>query len=364
MKFGLYTFALLASISLTMPSMAQSLPFFVGTGDKDIYASSLQTDTGQLAPPRRVADMRSPGFVWIHPSLPVLYAVGAQGKESQLAAFSIGENQQLTEMASVATGGAGACFVTVSPDGRYAAVAHYGSGSVAIFPLADDGTPSRPSAVVQHTGGSVDAKRQDGPHAHSVRFDASGKRLMGADLGTDKLYLYDVTDDGGLHPASPPAIALPPGSGPRHFVVAPGGEHVLILNELAGTVCVAPINPATGQVTATVSSVDPDLSPEADRASAEILFHPGGRFVYASNRAPGEIAWFTWDGAVLTRRGGVDCGGDWPRNFRISPDGKFLLVANQKSGDVVAFTIDPDTGEPTANGAKIEIPAALCIKFN
>ena len=344
------------------PAAAGSLPFFVGTDADGVYASTLNTDTGKMSPPVLAGEMQAPGFLWIHPTLPVLYAVGGKGGESQLVAFAIGDDAQLTRVASVGTGGKGACFVTVSPDGRHAAVAHYGSGSVAVFPLGNDGTPGEP-AVTQHTGRSVHEKRQTAPHAHSVRFTPDGRTLMAADLGTDKLYVYGVTDAGGLEPASPPAVEMPPGSGPRHFVFAPDGRSVLVLGELSGTVSIAPIDPVTGGVTQTVSAVADDLPADAERASAEILFHPGGGYVYASNRGPGEVAWFAWDGEALERRGGVPGGGDWPRNFRLTGDGRFLLVANQRSGNVASFRVDEETGEPVATGQSVDVPGAMCIKF-
>ncbi|BAM04942.1 lactonase family protein [Phycisphaera mikurensis] len=352
---------LLGATLLATPAAAEPRPFFIGTDADGVYASTLDTDTGAMSPPVLAAAMEAPGFLWIHPTLPVLYAVGGGGG-SRLVAFRIGGEGGLTRSASVGTGGEGACFVTVSPDGRLAAVAHYNSGSVALFPLADDGTPGEPT-VARHAGRSVNEKRQTAPHAHSVRFTPDGRTLMAADLGTDKLYVYSVTGAGGLEPASPAAIDLPPGSGPRHFVFTPGGGAVLILNELAGTVSVAPVDPVTGGVTRTLPAVAADLPADAERASAEILFHPGGRHVYASNRGPGEIAWFAWNGENLERRGGVASGGDWPRNFRLTEDGRFLLVANQRSGNVASFRIDAQTGELVATGESIDVPGATCIKF-
>ncbi len=213
---------LLAATCVAGSAAAESLPFFVGTDADGIYAASLDTETGGLSQPQLVGEMRAPGFLWVHPTLPVLYAVGGPGPESELVAFGMGEDRRLARLASVGTGGKGACYVTVSPDGRYAAAAHYGSGSVAVFALAEDGTPGE-AVVTRHTGRSVDASRQTGPHAHSVRFSADGRALMAADLGTDKLCVYSVSEGGGLEPGSPPAIDLPPGSGPRHFVFAPEG---------------------------------------------------------------------------------------------------------------------------------------------
>jgi 6-phosphogluconolactonase len=61
--------------------------------------------------------------------------------------------------------------------------------------------------------------------------------------------------------------------------------------------------------------------------------------------------------------GFVPVEGDWPRNFSLSPDGNFMLVANQKSGNITVFKINKTTGIPVFTGNEIKIPAPVCIEF-
>jgi 6-phosphogluconolactonase len=108
----------------------------------------------------------------------------------------------------------------------------------------------------------------------------------------------------------------------------------------------------------------PDGFEEAN-TTAEIQFHPNGRFVYGSNRGHDSLAIFQYDPASgrLTPRGNVPTGGKTPRNFRLSPDGKWLIAANQNSNQLAAFRVGED-GIPVATGHTVNIPKPVCIKFS
>ena len=55
--------------------------------------------------------------------------------------------------------------------------------------------------------------------------------------------------------------------------------------------------------------------------------------------------------------------GNIPRNFVIDPTGKFLLAANQKSDQIVMFSIDPKDGKLQPTGQTIDVGAPVCIDF-
>jgi 6-phosphogluconolactonase len=55
--------------------------------------------------------------------------------------------------------------------------------------------------------------------------------------------------------------------------------------------------------------------------------------------------------------------GKTPRNFAISPDGRYLLAANQDSDSIVTMPIDPETGELGETVAVAEVPTPVCLEF-
>jgi 6-phosphogluconolactonase len=352
-----------------------AIRFYIGTAvnaDRGgIFESTLTPETGALSAPKLVAPTDRSTFIHLHPSLAVLYSVaelndGEQGKGAGVLAWKIDDKSgSLTEISRQPAGGEGACHVTVREDGKYVAIANYGSGSISLYPLMKDGRIEAASANIQHQGSGPDKGRQTAPHAHSVQFDASGNRLLAADLGTDDIFVYDIQSNGTLQPSSPPSLKMPPGSGPRHFAFSPDHRFLLGLGEMSGTISTFAFDKPNASPLSTVSTMAEGTPADAERSCAEILFHPSLPVVYCSNRGPHEIAVFDFDKATgkLTRRSALACGGKVPRNFRLTPDGRFLLVANQGSNNVAVLAVDQKTGDLSATEHSIEVPSPMCIKF-
>lgn len=375
-----YPIFLVIVLSLLAPLRGESLPLYIGTGGEAIYLTYFDSDSGTLSEPVRVADTPRPTFVWIHNHAdagPTLYSISelprgkASGRDGQVEGAAIvswsidPSDRTLTETSRQDAMSDGPCFVTVSEDGRYAAIANYGGGSVAIYPIDEQGRVRAASDHVVHRGSSVNRARQSEPHAHSIRFDPSGQRLVAADLGTDTVYVYELEADGKLSSPGPGGIPLAPGSGPRHLVFSPDGNYLLVLGELSGTITAVSYQPPQYSPVQTISTMADDAAADAPRGSAEILFHPAGKWVYCSNRGPNEIAHFEFnpDGGELQRISAVASGGKHPRNFRFSPDGNFMLVANQQTDNIVVFKVDPQTGELSPTTTELNVPQPMCLKF-
>jgi 6-phosphogluconolactonase len=376
MKFFLPAFVLLAMVPWMQALIAQDqLAFYVGTATTDesggIFQSQINLNDGTVTPPTLAVAASRTTFIWLHPTENVLYSVAevrsADGaKQPGVVAWAINpDDGKLSQINHQSAEGAGPCFVTVRADGKYAAVANYGNGSIAIYPLDKTGRLGPASGKVQHEGSGPVASRQAAPHAHSVRFDSTGTQLLAADLGTDDIFVFDVQADGSLQPAKVPSFKNPPGTGPRHFVFSPDNRYLLSLGELSGTISTFANQPPQAEPLSTVSTVAADIADDANRWCAEILFHPSLPVVYCSNRGPQEIAIFDYETKTgeLTRRGAVDCGGKTPRNFRLTPDGRYLLVANQDSDNIAVFKVDPQNGDLTLTDQSIAIPKPMCIKF-
>jgi 6-phosphogluconolactonase len=312
----------------------------------------------------------APSYVARHPHRDVLYAVN-ELPQGRLTAFLVGSDGLLKELSSWPTGGALPCFVTVTPDGAYAVVTNYGSGSVASFALAADGTPTHRADLAEHWADTPrydptddpgdelpdtradgrDPVRQEGPHAHSVALTAAG--VLALDLGLDTVYRYHLDPATGRLEGGDPLLRLPRGTGPRHLV-AVGDDVLHVVGELSGTVNTFA---RTGEQWHLVSSVPSSVSP--DRLPSEIAVSADHRFLYVANRGPDTIATFALDpdrpAAPPRPVGEVPTGGRWPRHFSIV-DG-YLYVANERSDSVVAFALDPVTGLPAPTGDILSTPS-------
>lgn len=351
------------------------LRIYVGTytsgASQGIYVGQLDLTTGGLRLDGVAAETKNPSFLAIHPSRRFLYAVGEIGdfagkRTGAVSAFRIepatGRLELLNQQSS---GGGGPCHLVVDPTGRNALVANYGGGSVSVLPIGEDGGLEPATAFMQHQGASVNPRRQQGPHAHSINLDAANRFALVADLGLDKILIYRFDPAAGtLAPNEPAWASVAAGAGPRHFAFHPNGKFAYVINELHSTLTAFHYDAARGALVQ-VQTVPTLPAPVEGNSTAEVQVHPSGRFVYGSNRGHDSIAVFAVDAdnGRLTLVEHEPTQGKTPRNFGVDPTGRFLLACNQGSDTIVSFRIDPETGALTPTGHRLDVPAPVCVKF-
>lgn len=289
---------------------------------------------GRFGVPVVVAEASNPSFLVVSSDGRFVYAV-LEGDKGAVGAWLVGDDdgpwQALGEQS---TGGSAPCHLTLSPDGRFVVVANYGSGSVSVHPLLDDGSVAARTDLVVHTGpvGPV-ADRQDGPHAHQVVFGPSG-HLFSCDLGLDAVIAYDLdAQTGRLLEMGRSALA--PGTGPRHLAFALDGSRAWVVGELSSTVTVCRVDGWSLTPVSTVSSRA--ASAVGENQPAEILVSAGGQELFVSNRGDDTVATFEVEGVSLRLSATVDCGGHWPRFIAFGEDEATVLVTNERSGSVTAL---------------------------
>jgi 6-phosphogluconolactonase len=256
--------------------------------------------------------------------------------------------------------------VSVHPSGRFALAAHYGSGQVAALPIGPDGRLGSASDVAQHAGQGPNASRQEGPHAHFVATDPSGRYVLACDLGIDRIMVSTLDlATGKLLPNGLPYAQVSSGAGPRHLAFHPSGRHVYVINELDSTLSAFAFDAARGalQILQTVSTLPGGFTGPSH--TAQVVVHPSGRFVYGSNRGHDSIVIFAIDATSgrLTLVDHASSGGKTPRNFNVDPTGTFLLVGNEASDTIVTFRVDRETGRLAMTGQTMASPAPVCIQF-
>ena len=375
--FGLLAWGADAALLRATQTPADRI-MYVGTytraPSKGIYAYRLRA-SGELTAMGSAglaAETENPSFLAVHPNGRFLYAVNEisryEGTDAgSVSAFSIDRaTGTLTLLNRVSSRGGGPCHLSIDTSGKWLFVANYGGGSVAGFPIQDDGKLGEASSFFQHSGSSVNKARQSGPHGHAVVMSPDNRFVLAADLGLDRVFAYRMAPAaGGLAPGDPPYASIAPGSGPRHLAFRPDGRFVYVLNEMLSNVAAFRYDAARGALAEVQTR---SMLPEGfsgENSGAEIAVHPTGRFLYASNRGHDSIAGFRIDGSAgtLTPIGHTSTQGKTPRNFAIDPSGRFLIAANQNSGTVVVFRIDQETGALTPAGTVLQVPSPVCIVF-
>ncbi|MDG9687560.1 lactonase family protein [Streptomyces sp. DH18] len=335
---------------------------FTSAGGRGITVVAVDPDSGALTETGVVENVDDPSYLTVtHTgSRPVLYAV-SETTQGAVAAYDIAGAVPRPLCAPVRVRGEAPTHLSVA--GGHLLTANYGSGSVTVLPLADDGTPRPPSDVLRHEGRGPDPARQRGPHAHQVLPDPSDRWVLSVDLGTDSVRIYSLEPQAGTLTVHQ-EVKLRPGSGPRHLAFHPDGRHVYILGELVPTVIVCRWDAASGVLEPVGStSLVPDGAGDVVSPSAPVVAHDG-RHLWAAVRGTDTIAVLSLGatGEQADLVASVPCGGRWPRDLVQHPSGTRLYTANERSGDVTWLDVDSATGIPHRAGS-LPVPGASSIAF-
>jgi 6-phosphogluconolactonase len=350
---------------------------------KGIYVSKFHPVSGELSKPQLAAEIINPAFLAIHPNHRFLYAVTEDplslgpnfDHSSYVSAYSIDSaTGKLNLLNKLPTGGTSTCYLSIDKIGHYLMFANFGSSSVTILRIKDDGSIGQQTAFMKHVGSGKDPAFQSKAHPHSIDVSPDNKFAVVSDLGVDKLFMYKFdASTGTLSPDQPPFVQAESGGGPRHFTFDSAGKFGYSLHEMSGYITVLAWNAASGSFTKIqdATSLQPDFIGAND--SAEIAIHPNGKFLYESNRrfrgpdmwGPDSIGVFAidTDKGTLTEVEQVPPGGTMPRNFAIDPTGSYLFAANELSGNVALFKIDASTGRLSPTKADLKIDVPVCIVF-
>lgn len=291
-----------------------------------------------------------------------VYSVGEdEGMTSTAHALSFDKaNGKLTLMNTRLTQGGAPCYINISPDGKYVITANYMGANISLIPIETSARLSENVSTIHFKGEGEIKNRQDQPHLHCVEFTPDGKFLLANDLGTDKIHVFPLDSDGKLDEKAVFDVNLESGSGPRHVCFSNDGRFAYLINEISGKVTALAYD---GQGLTPIQYIESDTVNA--QGSADIHLSPDGKFLYASNRLKSDgIAVFgvNQETGMLTKVG-YQLTGIHPRNFVITPDGRFLLVACRDSHVVQIFARDEKTGLLVDTGKSIETSKPVCLKF-
>lgn len=370
------TSMLAVAVTLSVRAAAPPKEFvYIGTyterGSRGIYVSEFDTVKGSLASPVLAAETSQPSFFAVSSDRKFLYAVNEvnhfNGEPAgAVSAFSIDSSTgKLTLLDQVSSRDPGPAYIILDGAGHFVLVANYDGGSVAVFRLQPNGSIGELTGFVRHKGSSLNRERQEGPHAHAIAMAPDNRFAIVADLGLDQLLVYPFDGSSGRL-GTPRIIKTEPGAGPRHLVFSSNGKFLYVINELKSTITVYSYAWRDGAMLPiqTISTLPSGFA--GSNTAAEVLLHPSGKFLYASNRGDeNSIAVFSIDSrtGTLTFIEDVPSGGKIPRNFGIDPSGEWLLAANQDSNTIVAFRINRESGHLTATGHAVEVKSPAIVHF-
>ena len=359
-----------------MENLAESM-VYVGTyADAEmesIFLYRLNPQTGELTRVKGFRGGKKPSYMTFDEQLRYLYAVNEreayEGKESgAVCAFSVDQQTGYLQLLNrVPSLGEEPVHITMDQEGKAVLVANYKTGSVAVFPVQEDGRLAETSDLRQHEGGGPDKDRQESAHAHYIAFSPDRRFVFVVDLGMDKVLRYRLdAGNGTLIPAEEPvAYTAKPGTGPRQLSFHPNGRYAYLIHELKSVVTALSYDGESAAFSEMQTMATVPEGFEGENKCGGIRVSPDGRHLYGSNRGHNSLVVYSIDesSGKLTHMEHVPSGGEWPREFAIDFTGNVLLAANQRSDNIASFKIDKATGRLTATGhqAEVEKPVFLQV---
>ncbi len=326
-----------------------------------VYSASFSQDAAHLSKPTLLYEMPDAG--WVHVGSKAIYSTGTVDGQPSVVSFL-----PSADLHSESLGSGSSCFVTLDRTETILISAQYGAGSVAVFPVNDDGSLGKQSQYIQHEGGSGIRNQQQSPHPHYVAISPDNRFAFVPDLGLDQLVVYHI-DLGAKKLLPCGRVDVAPGGGPRHMKFHPSGNYAFVLNELALAITVFRYDSRDGsmQKIETIPTLSASEKNEnRSNSGSEIRVHPSGKSVYAANRGHDSISCFTFDEQTgkLARSQVAPIHGSWPRNFALSPAGDKMLVAGRDSNSVTIFQVNGARGtlQYWQHGS-VFVPAPICVAF-
>ncbi|WP_129715171.1 lactonase family protein [Pedobacter sp. SYP-B3415] len=266
---------------------------------------------------------------------------------------------ELQTLQTLHCGGSDPCYISLAGDARHAFSAHYSDGSWSVFGIDQNGLLTGP---VQYFRYSEPGKSS---HVHAAVPGPEGDTLLIADLGLDRVlvYSYDVLND-KMPVADQPlsSVSFQAGTGPRHIIFSPDARYAAVCGELNGSLHIFEWDGSSLRLCDMKMLQEPDFN--GKNSAAEIHFSADGKFIYVSNRGDAnQLIVFSFEDGKATLVQRISSGGRTPRNFAISPDGKYLLAAHQTTNDIILFSRDSKTGLLSPAWVKLEVPAPVFLKF-
>jgi 6-phosphogluconolactonase len=354
---------------LTRTDMDTTYAFLLGTytelPEQGIHLVHYRPEKGGFEVRATASDPSNPSFLIANKKQTLAFCVeensGADG--GRVRSFQLTETG-FSAINSVSSMGNGPCYLSLDPSEKFLVVGNYSQGNFSVIPVSGDGHLEPAIQVIQHEGSSAHPRRQQQPHVHSTVFHPKDGRLLVADLGTDEVVVYNVTND----PKKPVQVTphfrlkVAPGAGPRHMVFNEAADLLYLVHEITAEIGVYHYEDGVLRHQETHSLLREGF--EGKVGAAEVRLSPEGKHLYVSNRGDAnELIVFGVSSAGLTHVQTVASEGEAPRNFNLTPDGAYLIVGNQNSNRLLSFRRDENSGQISPTGEYLDVHKPVYIDF-
>ncbi|MBQ7534043.1 MAG: lactonase family protein [Stomatobaculum sp.] len=345
--------------------------FFSGSwaaaDQEGIVKFRMDTDRETIEKEYAFTGILRPSYLAFNPDKTILYTVQEETPEGKVHALKL-EQDGLVPLKDLSTKGADPCHVSMDLNCRLMFADNYTSGSIAVYRMGKDGLPAEMCDFVQHRfeqtprqEAGVNQTRQEGPHCHYTK-EHNGQAFV-ADLGMDRVFIYDIDFKNGKFTDTGKRISFPAGCGPRHIEFHRTDPDIIyVICELASRIMVFRRDEEAADGSGYVLKQDISTLPEdfrGENIAAAVKMQ--NRLLFATNRGHDSIALYhVEDDGCLTLKQIVKTGGRTPRDFTMFGD--FCVIADQDSDSIDVLKVDWETETMTPTKMRAETPKPTCIR--
>ncbi|MDN7145330.1 lactonase family protein [Liquorilactobacillus mali] len=339
--------------------MTQKILFgtYTKKASKGIYEAILDENKKRLSTPKLFIQLDNPTYLQSN-SAGQVFTVAKDKDLGGIASFSGKTAPKLINTQTAA--GAPPCYVGLDNEHHLVFAANYHKGTVTVYKVDSDGVLTTVNEV-KHTGHGP-LPEQDTAKIHFTDLTPD-KRLVVCDLGSDKVYTYDISSTGQLSLVA--TFETAPGFAPRHIVFHPNGKFAYLVGELSSHISTLSYDSHTGKfdLLQTLATI-PETFDTAHNGVAAVRISSDGKFVYVSNRGHNTIAAFKVNpDFTLSHSGYTSTEGEFPRDFALDSTEKFLVVTNQNTDNATLFERSSTDGSLTLLQKDIPVPEGVCVSF-
>ncbi|AQW21374.1 6-phosphogluconolactonase [Lentilactobacillus curieae] len=337
--------------------------FYIGTythkTSKGVYQLDLNLESQKLENLQLVGPAGNPTYV-ASASNGRLYMVDKESNGGGVQSFDTTQGSMPFEpQDKVIDQDTNPAYITVDAGRNLVYTANYHTAEITTYTIENDGSLKLADRVTH--SGQVGPKEEqaDGPHPHFMDLTPDN-RVVVCDLGLDRVYVYDVDDQGKLAKVS--ELALEPGFGPRHIVFAKNSDNAYLVGELSSNLAVLSYDKSTGSfaIKQVISTIPADWT--THNGAAAIRISNDDNYVYVSNRGHNSLAVFKvgadTDAELIQL---ISSEGDFPRDFNLSKDQSMVVLVNQNTDNATLYSRDAKTGKLELVQKDYAVPEGVCV---
>lgn len=325
-----------------MKTMTGYIGTYASPESLGVYQFHMNPEDGSLTEPKLFLKLPDAKYVSIQDGIMAAPVLREDNAGVGLAVLAGGEVNQISEICMEEKT---PCYVT--QDETFIYTANYHEGAVMVY-RKKDGKPEF-------------EKRLDiAPKAGCHQVLLHDHYILVPCLLLDSIQIFDIDQE--FAPVG--TIEFSKGSGPRHGIFDKDHKRLYLVSELSNEVYSFAVDGLDFKLEQTISILPKGSSSKTEPSSAAVRLSPDENYLYVSTRGAELLTGYRIDHGRLTCIQQTESGGEHPRDFILTPDGRYLVAVNRYQGGLVSFERNVNDGTIGKICSRVPVHEGVSVVFD